>query len=588
MSLSIRVAAAILSIFATVTAASAQQATWSLAAPEARQVAFELGAERGGDGALVLNWLIAPGHYLYRDSLRATADGVPLDLVLPPGEMKDDPSFGRIEIYHDAVAATVAVPAAGHLEVRYQGCSERGVCLPPETRTIDLATLAVGEPRLAVPTSGGAAAEFILGEDPVSAQLFGAGIGWTLVVFLGFGVLLSLTPCVLPMLPILSGLLAQSGERLTTGRSIVLAGAYALAMAAAYGVLGLVAGWSGANLQVALQSPWVLGLSAMVFVALALAMFGLYALSLPAGLARRLQPAGGRAGSVTGAAMLGFGSALVVGPCVTPPLAAALIYAASTGEAWRGAAALFALGLGMGLPLLLLGAFGPRVLPRAGPWLVRVRQGFGFVFLGLAIVLAARVVPGSLALLLWGGLAIAVAAFLGVFDGPPVGTAGRISRGAGFAAAVYGAALIFGAAAGGSDPLRPLAVAAPAAGDAREGVFATRVTSPEALEATLARDVTGSQRAAVVFTAEWCTVCRANEAVFHAPGIGDRLADLPTIAVDVTAYDDGTRRLMQRYAVAGPPTFVILDRAGRELPGSRIVGAVSEAELARRLADAGI
>ena len=397
---------------------------------------FALTAKRAAEGGLQLDWRIAPGNYLYREKIVVeTAAGDAVAVTLPPGQIKDDPTFGSTEVYHDSVAADVAaadLPAAGHAVVSYQGCAERGICYPPIRKSIDLVTMTVtndaaaaplrdvqaaapqtDESRdyLALPSSGDPGLQ---GEAPTTTRLLSGHILAMLAAFLGFGLLLSFTPCIFPMIPILSGMLARSGENLSARRGFVLSGAYVLAMALAYAALGIAAAWSGQNLQIALQTPIALGVISLVFVALALSMFGVYDLQLPTRWADRLSGSvSGKGGSIGGAALLGFGSALIVGPCVTPPLAAALLYVAQTGDLARGASALFALGLGMGVPLLAFGTFGAGLLPKSGPWLVRIKHVFGFVFIAMAVWMLSRVTPEWLTLALWGACLIG----LGLYSG---------------------------------------------------------------------------------------------------------------------------------------------------------------------------
>ncbi|WP_024280684.1 protein-disulfide reductase DsbD [Xanthobacter sp. 126] len=564
--------------------------------------AFTVSATRGADGDLSLSWRIAPGTYLYRERLKAGKDGAAVPLALPPGEEKDDPNFGPVEIYHRSVTAqATGLPATGALDISFQGCAEQGVCYPAVTRRVDLATLAItaAPPRAeAAPVEqpGTAAYPAAVPEAPApetQAQpgamdaLFHGGLLPLLGAFFGLGLLLAFTPCVFPMLPILSGILAGGGAKPTPARGLALSGAYGLAMAAAYGVLGMGAAWTGANLQAALQTPWAIGLMAAVFVVLAGAMFGLIDLAVPSALAARL-PSGGR-GSIAGAAGLGFASALVVGPCVTPPLAAAMLYAAQTGDAARGASALFMLGLGMAAPLVAVGAFGAQILPRSGRWLLAIKQGCGVLFLAIAAWLAARVLPDAVGLALYGLLAIGLGVFAGGFDtlASDADVRRRIGKTAGIAAVAGGLLLLVGAAGGASDPLRPLAfLAAPARpviAEARE----VRVSSPAALTRALAARQDG-RPTLVSFTADWCTVCKSNETAMAAPAAAARLSGLDRIAVDVTRYGDGAQALMGRYAVIGPPTLFLLDPAGREVPGSRRVGALTLADIDHLAIEAGL
>lgn len=563
--------------------------------------AFTVTAARDTDGSLSLTWRIAPGTYLYRDSLKAGREGAPVALPLPPGEEKDDPNFGPVEIYHGALAIRVAgLPETGALDVTFQGCAEQGICYPALTRRVDLATLAVtaAGPRAeasAAQNQGSSALPREPAAEPAPAAqpaamdaLFSGGMVPLLAAFFGLGVLLAFTPCVFPMLPILSGILAGGGVKPTPARGLAVSAAYGVAMAAAYGVLGMAAAVTGANLQAALQTPWAIGLMAAVFVMLAGAMFGLFDLAVPSALAARL-PVGGR-GSLAGAAGLGFASALVVGPCVTPPLAAAMLYAAQTGDAARGASALFMLGLGMAAPLVAVGAFGAQVLPRSGPWLLAVKQGAGVMFLLIAAWLAARVLPDAAGLALYGVLAIGLGVFVGGLDGlaSDAGPGRRIGKTLGLAAVAGGLLLMVGAAGGARDPLRPLAFLAapdrPAAAEARE----VRVSSPAALAQALAAAGQDGRPTLVSFTADWCTVCKSNETAMAEPAAAARLSGLDRIAVDVTRSGEGTRALMGRYAVVGPPTLFLLDPTGREVPGSRRVGALTLADFDRLAIQAGL
>ncbi|MGE4371867.1 MAG: protein-disulfide reductase DsbD [Xanthobacter sp.] len=607
---------------------------------------FSVTARRAADGALVLDWTIHPDTYLYRDSIIISKNGNPLSFALPPGEEKDDVNFGRVRIFHQALQAVVpasqmeklkAAGAPAPLHVTWQGCSQAGICYPPQVGEISLATLGTEPVKLtpagpslgsriatpipgagrteaakapsatsAAPLSGPAAASPANGGTSAesawspSALLTGDPL-WMLVAFMGFGLLLSLTPCVFPMIPILGGVLAragvqadaqgaQSGAGNGMGRGVALSSVYVLAMACAYGVLGLVAGWSGANLQAALQTPWALGAMAAIFVVLALSMFGLFDLQMPAALSSRLSGRlPGAGGSFSSAAILGFGSALIVGPCVTPPLAAAMLTAAQTGAAGRGAAALFMLGLGMGLPLIAFGAFGARVLPKSGPWLSRVKMLFGVVFLAVAVYLATRLMDDAQALGVWGAFAIGLAVFLGGFDRMEAGMGwnARLGKASGLVLAVYGALLLAGSAGGAGDPLRPLSFLSSASGGAQMAAGhelpAQRVTSMAGLEQALEQARADGRPALVAFTADWCTVCKSNEKVLNGPDLAPALARTAFIAADVTDYGTDSRALMERFGIIGPPTMFMVDATGREVPGTRMIGAISAQDVSRNI-----
>lgn len=562
--------------------------------------AFRLTAGRDADAGLRLEWQIAPGYYLYRDKIVVAADTA-LAVTTPQGEMKDDPNFGPTEIYRDHATIRLgdAAPKTGAVRVTYQGCAEDGLCYPPVTKALDLATLELTEVATGLRARAFDAAAFADAPTvpaagpalPEAGSLMGGSLALTLVTFLGLGLLLSLTPCVFPMIPILSGMLARSGENLSARRGFVLSSAYVVAMALAYAALGLAAAWSGQNLQVVLQAPWALGLMAAIFVLLALSMFGLFELQVPTRwtgwIAGRTQ---GRAGSIAGAAALGFGSALIVGPCVTPPLAAALLYVAQTGDGARGAAALFALGLGMGLPLIAFGTFGSRFLPKSGPWLVRVKQLFGVAFLGLAAAMLLRALPEEFALPVWGIGALGAAVFLGAFDQLTAASCWmrRLEKSAGLALAIYGATLIVGYAGGATDPLRPLAfLAGTSATPVAASPAAQVVRSEAAFDQAVATAQAAGRPVLVSFTADWCTVCKSNDRVLADPNLATPLSAVAFIKADVTNYNEDSRRLMQRFGVVGPPTTFLLGPAGAEIAGSRLIGAITAIDLTQQLARAG-
>jgi thiol:disulfide interchange protein DsbD len=555
--------------------------------------AFRLHAEAAGPASARFLWDIEDGYYLYRDRFsftvsNGTARVDAAQLVVPRGEWKEDEVFGSVEVNTGAVEVVVPLTRTPGpelpvtLTVGYQGCKDKAVCYPPIRKDLTL-TLAAWS------GAGTASADAPLSEsDAITARLRDSGFLANVLAFLGFGLLLSLTPCVFPLIPILSGIVTGRGTDLTPRTGFGLSLAYVLALAAAYAVLGVVAGSLQINLQTASQVPAVLVTFSLVFVVLAMSMFGLFELQVPAALQSRLAALSDaqRGGTYRGAAVMGALSAIIAGPCVAPPLAGALLYISQTGDAPLGGAALFAMGLGFGAPLLLLGISAGSLLPRAGRWMGEVRRVFGIVMLGVAVWLLGRVLPGPVTLVLWALLLIGTAAYLGALDRfRPEGGAARFFRAAGFALLVWGALLIVGAAGGNDDPLRPLA------GFRAEGVRAgsgrlpfQRVEDLPALELQLRNAALENRLVMLDFYADWCVECKRMERnTFPDPRVRDRLRDVVLLQADVTANDPASLELLAAYELFGPPAILFF-RPGGELRAHRLIGYLSAEEFLRHLA----
>ena len=566
--------------------------------------AFRIRTEWTGEGTLDVRFEIAKGYYLYRDRLMArAAEGAAPVVASMPGEQKDDPNFGATEVWHDRAFATVS-GVTGPVTLSWQGCQEAGLCYPPQTREFVPPVRSTPALLTAQAASGEAEADrtgaekgvanpgMTLSRDQGMVEGLAARGGVVLVVlaFFGFGLLLAFTPCVLPMVPIVAGMLGTQGERLTPLRGLLLTGAYVLAMATAFAGLGLVAAWSGQNLQIALQAPATIIAVAGLFTLLALASFGLFALRLPQALSRRVEAVRGPRGTLAGAALLGFTSALIVGPCVTAPLAGAFLYIAQTGDTVLGASALFALGLGQGVPLLGVGLFGAAVLPRMGGWMVGINRAFGVVFLGVAIWLLSRLLPGPATLGLWALLLISAGVMLGARDrlAPDTPVARRLGAALGLVALLAGALQAIGAASGAGDPLRPLerltARASDAAGPARQVSKAdfAKVMDPQALQSAL---VSAKDEPALIYvTADWCTSCRTIErSVLPDAAVQAALSGVALIAIDVTRFEAPQQALLDELGAVGPPTLIFLDGKRAEPDGTRLVGEVAPKALTASL-----
>ncbi|MGO1161065.1 protein-disulfide reductase DsbD [Brucella pseudogrignonensis] len=558
--------------------------------------AFRLSAAKDSDNRLLLNWQIADGYYLYRDHIEAKdAKGAALAVDTQPGIAKDDPNFGRLEVYYTRTSASVAL-GDEPIELTYQGCQEDGICYRPETRTIDPVTLAISSQMGKAFTDGSlftaASAPMAQSKAFVLAPEKGmidnlrdqGGSALVIAAFLAFGVLLAFTPCVFPIYPIVAGTLAREGEKLNARRGFVLSSIYVFCLALGFAVVGAIAGWSGQNLQMVLQSKWMALALAGIFTLLALSMFGLFQLQLPSAWVSAISAKTGkgtgnkRTGSKRSAAILGFSSVLIVGPCVTAPLAGALLYIAQTANVALGASALFALGIGKGLPLIAFATLGAGTLPRAGAWMEAVKQVFGFGFLATAIFMASPLLPAGVDMVLWALLLFGLASFAFL----KIPHRNLVARTFGTAAFVYGVILMVGVASGGRDPLQPLAAFANR--DVNHNSAALRFAQVETVSALQEKldAAHGDKPTLVYFTADWCVSCSAVERrVLPDAGVKKALGGYQLIKADVSDLNAGNADLMAKLKVAGPPTMIFFNNASEEPEGTRLVGDVSSATIER-------
>lgn len=539
------------------------------------EVAFQVEANAGPAGAIDLRWKVVDGYYLYRKKLafRLSPPSCVVDRVnLPAGTIKNDEFFGKMEVYRSDFAAQVHASGCSpsHLEVSYQGCSDLGVCFPPITHTLALAGATQAPTTAAQPQP---ADEATASGADVEQLLQHGSIAMILASFFGFGLALALTPCVFPMIPILSGIIVRQGSTVSRPRAALLSGAYVLGMALTYSAAGVAAGLSGTMLSSALQNPWVLGGFATLFVVLALSMFGLFELQLPAALQSRLASASDqRSGSVAGIALMGALSALIIGPCIAPPLAGALLYIAKTGNAQLGAAALFVMALGMGVPLMLVGIFSREILPKAGGWMHAVTKGFGVALLATALWIVAPVLPSWVVMLCAAALLIVTAIFLNALDALPHGTSGwmRLWKGVGVGCFVAGCSLLVGLLSGSRDLLQPLSHFQSASVRATEGPRFERIHSVAELETRMAA---ADRPVLLDFYADWCVSCKEMEReTFAEPAVRTSLSKFTLLQADVTANSPQHKELMQRFRLFGPPAIVFLDRQGAERLDKRVIG----------------
>lgn len=548
--------------------------------------AFRLSLVESTPQALRLRLVAAPGYYLYRHRLRFLSEPATVGLGearLPAGERKTDEYFGDVEVYHGILDIELPLDNPERrpfeLQVTYQGCADQGLCYPPETEQLaidampDIPASPPPQPASRVPDAASTAA--------------GAWDWQALALFFLAGLGLSLTPCVLPMLPILAGIVLR-GE-IGGARGLVLSLAYVLPMAACFALLGALMGLFGAelNLQARLQSPWVLVPFAAFFGLFALAMFGVYELRLPTFVRVPLDRLAGstRGGSILGAAVLGVLSSLLVSPCVSAPLAGALLYISSSGDALGGGLRLFALGLGMGAPLVLFGAGGGALLPKSGPWMLAVRNAFGVLLLAVALWMLDRVLPGPLTLALWGLLAAGTALFLGTLEFTAKSHRQKLGQLLGLLLLVYALSCWTGALRGESDPLRPLGtpVAVGTVATQPTGAWQT-IDSPAALDAALQKARTAGRPLLLDWYADWCISCKVIEReVFSTPEVAAHLGDFQLIRFDITASTPAQRTLLDRYRLFGPPAIQFFDRAGQEQERLRVVGEIDATAFAKRI-----
>jgi thiol:disulfide interchange protein DsbD len=549
------------------------------------EVAFKFSARLQDSRTVAVTWQIADGYYMYRERFRFTAVGATLgEPKFPAGKIKYDDTFLKeVETYRHRVTILIPVQSSGRftLKAQSQGCADKGLCYAPQeaTATLGGALLLGGGGAGSMADAGaggagnagtgsGAAGGAVSGGSELSGIAAVLGDGRLLVIvpaFVLLGLGLAFTPCVLPMVPILSSIIVGEGARAGRARGFVLSATYAIGMAIVYTLLGIAAGLIGEGLAAALQNPWVLGGFALLMVGMALSMFGVYTLQMPAALQSRLADASGRqrSGKLAGVFAMGALSALIVGPCVAAPLAGALVYISQTRDVLLGGAALFSMAMGMSIPLLLVGVSAGTLLPRAGPWMETVKRFFDVLMLAMALWLVSPVLPPAVQMGGWAALLLGYGAWL------LRGRTGPLALAAGLAFAVLGSVQLAGLASGGRDPLAPLAHLG-GQGQAH-GLSFQRIKTVAELEAVLAAHP--GRTAMLDFYADWCVSCKEMEKLtFVDARVRTRLDGTLLLQADVTANDAHDKALLKRFGLFGPPAIILFGNDGRELPDSRVIG----------------
>ena len=575
--------------------------------------AFKLSESVTEDGKLNLFWQIAQGTYLYNDKVQiklpANSDlqvgsyDMPKPKTKPDG-VRTDGTIGEVQIYKESLELTVPfinkTGKAGSVEltIKHQGCAERGICYPPNSKQIvinydengriSLSGEAPASDSTQVSSNDNQSSSVASEENQIADLIRDSSTFAVVGIFFLIGLGLAFTPCVFPMIPILSGIITGQGKDITTGRATYLSVIYVLAMAVTYTVAGVFAAMSGENLQILLQIPWVIAVFSAIFVLLALSMFGFYELQLPSSLQSKITELSNKqsGGNTIGVAIMGLLSALIVGPCVAPPLAGALLYIGQTNDPVLGGLALFAMSMGMGVPLILIGASAGKLLPHAGAWMDAVKAVFGVSMLALAIYFLERILPETIIMVLWGMLMIGSSVYMGAVSQLPVEATGwqKLWKGLGIGLLIYGALMLVGVAANSNDvrqPLRGVAMSSSHNNAGGESVrHFQRITTMQELDKLLGEAKSAGKPAILDFYADWCVYCKTLEKeIFPHPQAQAAMADAVLIQADVTdAGSEQAKAIMKRFGVIAPPVIVFWDKQGNELPQHKIVGDVPLAE----------
>jgi thiol:disulfide interchange protein DsbD len=587
-------------------------------------IAFSVNVSMKDGQNLTAKFKVAEHYYLYQERISFAVKSGNVQLgkpMLPTAILKNDPNFGDVYIYKQDFNIDVPVSGQGDFEVivKYQGCAAAGLCYPPQKKTINLSTATLGNSATnnavsdflsqakqvatvstpetkeatvstpVAPTFDNAANAALSETDQITNMLSGGNTWVAIAFFFGIGLLLAFTPCVFPMIPILSSIIVGQGAGLTTRRAFTLSLVYVLAMALTYTAAGVLAGLFGANLQAAFQNPWILISFSAIFVLLALSMFGFYELQLPASVQAKLADVSNKqqGGTLTGVAIMGLLSALIVGPCVAPPLAGALIYIGQTGDALLGGAALFALSMGMGVPLLLIGTAAGKYMPRAGGWMDNVKAVFGVSLLAVAIWMLSRILPDAISLLLWAVLAIGSAVYLGALEAATTGWQ-KLSKTLGLILLTWALFLLIAVASGGNSVLTPLAHLVSGNNTTSTSAVAhanfRNVNNITDLETALSEAKNQGKPVMLDFYADWCVSCKEmGSFTFSDQAVTQRLNNMVLLQVDMTANTAEQQAVLKRFGLVGPPAILFFNANGQEQRNLRVVGFMKAQPFAAQL-----
>ncbi len=566
------------------------------------------------NNTIPINWIVADGYYLYKDKFAFEfvddAGNKIGKAQLSKGKIKDDPFFGKIEVHRISVDAKLPFKPSnstgqGILKVSYQGCADAGICYPPIKKEFPVNWSLISQANaetipeispLATKKDTQNPSSSLSEQDRLASSLSSNSLWATVFSFFGLGLLLALTPCVFPMIPILSSLIVGQGESITTAKSFLYSVVFVLAMAITYTIAGIAVGLSGENIQAIFQDPWILSAFAILFVVLSLSMFGFYELQMPSAIQGKLTAISNnqKGGSLIGVAIMGFLSALIVGPCVTAPLVGALIYIAQTGDAVIGGVALFSLSIGMGIPLIVIGVSAGKFMPRAGAWMEVTKSIFGVMLLGLAIWMLERFLPLSIIMALTAALTIVVSIYMGALDPVPEGSSGwaKFWKGIGLVLLIYGLMLLVGAASGGTSFISPLKgiVSSSSTGGSSSQLASTnhlnfkRIRSVTELESALQTAKNNGQPVMLDFVADWCISCKEMEAyTFSDSGVISALSNAVLLQADVTENNEDDKALLKHFKLFGPPGIIFYNKSGEEKHNSRVVGYMQADEFIRQI-----